>query len=279
MSPYRLIAIMAVVAGTIYCNVSPPSPSAAADADVPVYTGPEIPDTSLFPDSSDASSDNLGAELVINELNATIDDGCDLVELVVTKAGQLQSIVLKERKSIVFEGGASELNADAYILIHFNGGSPLCNPVASGSEMTSLDEFPGATYAGNFDTAFDVYVDDSGLVATDNVLSLYRVDGTMMDAVFVSDDPTGTAAADTESQAFVVAEQGQWTTTTNQVPVGGFVDELFNMHAVHDLNATSSDRSGQSLQRKQGVIDTNHRGDWFSADELPEATWGQPNPS
>lgn len=279
MSPTRCIAVLMVVAGCLDCNAAPTPANAPADATGPEYTGPQVPDASLLSDTPDDGSDEPGAELVINEINANIGNSCDLVELVVTKAGELQGIVLKERKSVVFEGGPSVLPADAYILIHFNGSSSLCNPDASGSEMAGPDQFPAEVYAGNLDSAFDVYVDDSGLVATDNVLTIYRVDGSMMDAVFVSDDPAGTAAADTESQASIVAEQGQWTTATHQLPIGGFVDETFNMHAVHDLDSTSAERAGQSLQRRHGVIDANHRGDWFSANEMPEATWGQPNPS
>ncbi len=266
--------------GVFGCHVDRTPYSQAEDASNPTYSGPpeqEAADGGGVDSGRDDSNDTSHAELVIHELNANIDLGCDLVEFYVTKAGALEGVLFKERTKTVFTWEQGEVPWGTFIIVHFNAMDLECNPAMSGSEMNAPDEYSSALYTGNFDNAYDVYVEDDGLVATDNVLTLYNADGSIMDAIFVSDAPLGSTAQDTDKQAAEVAAHGQWTTSAGEVPLTGFMDDVFNMHAVHDLDATSTVRLGASIQRKMS-IDHNHRDDWFSEGAMPEATWGEANP-
>jgi hypothetical protein len=149
-------------------------------------------------------------------------------------------------------------------------------PGASPSETTAPDQYPGASYSGNYDTAYDVYTTDTGLTDTDNVFTLRNGFGQIVDAVLVSDDPTGTAATPSEIQAAVVAAAGQWTDPSGQVPEGGFIDDAFSASAALDLNASGATAAGTTLQRIDDM-DRNHSGDWDNTGLVPQ-TWGANNP-
>lgn len=200
----------------------------------------------------------------INELNANIASGCDLVELRVVTAGTMAGMRLGERTADVLTFAPFQVQVNDVVIVHFNGGSATCNPGSATSETTSVTEQPAATFTGNFDSAFDWHVADTGITNTDNVLTLYAADGTIMDAVFVSDDPTGTAAADTEAQAAIVAAATQWQVVGGGIPPGGFIDDAFNANAVQDLNGTATTRAGLSIQRTNN-LDTNDVQNWGMA--------------
>lgn len=204
------------------------------------------------------------AVLRIDELNATITGGCDLVELTVRSAGSMEGVELLERTAPVLAFTAFEVQAGQRIVVHLNGSGVTCNPGGAPSETTAPDGQPQALHARNYDGAFDWYSTDTGLVSTDSVLTLRARDGTIMDAVFVSDDPAGTAAADTETQAATVAAAGEWTTVAGGVPPGGFVEDAFNAHAVQDLDGTGTTPGGTSIQRTSSV-DTNDLQGWGMA--------------
>lgn len=199
----------------------------------------------------------------INEINANIAGACDLVELRVTTAGTMNGLRLGERTADVLTFAAFQVQANDIVIVHFNGSNATCNPGNATSE-SSVAQQPAATFPGNFDSAFDWHVADTGITNTDNVLTLYAADGTIMDAVFVSDDPTGTAAADTEAQAAIVAAATQWQAVGGGIPPGGFIDDAFNANAVQDLNGTSTTRAGLSIQRTNN-LDTNDVQNWGMA--------------
>ena len=211
----------------------------------------------------------------INELNANVTSGCDLIELRVVSGGTMDGYQLWERIGPLLTFSGLVVATNDYIVVHLNSASTTCNPTASAGEIGSPTSLPAALHPQNYDSAYDWYSSDSGLTNTDNVFTLFDALGGIVDAVFVTDDPTGTAAADTETQAARVAAAGQWTMVGGGVPAGGFVDDNFNMHAVQDLNATGVAASGTTIQRTDNT-DTNTLVGWTTGPGLP-ATWGANN--
>jgi len=210
----------------------------------------------------------------INEFNANISSGCDLIELRVMSGGSMAGYLLQQRDTaqlVTFPDGF-EVAANDIIVVHMNAGSSTCNPNGATSETVAKDELPAASYPQNYDTAWDMWSADTGLTNTDNVFTLYDDHNNIMDAVFASDDPTGTAASGTETQAAIVALAGQWTDPDGTVPVGGYIDDAFSASAAQDLNATGTSAAGESIQRNTDA-DTNTKTDWVQT----ASSWGAPN--
>ncbi|HLL23908.1 MAG TPA: hypothetical protein VK427_17340, partial [Kofleriaceae bacterium] len=136
----------------------------------------------------------------------------------------------------------------------------------STNETTSITQQPTATFARNYDTAWDVFSTDTGLTATDNVITLFDRFGTMTDVVLIDDDipasmtPNNVAAAsETAAAAAVVANQ--WQNVGGGTPAGGYVDDNFRLHAVVDSDATGTAAAGDSLRRIDDT-DDNNKADW-----------------
>jgi len=217
----------------------------------------------------------------INELNANITGGCDLIELRVVSAGSMDNFKIQERTG---SASANELAMsftgltvakNDLVVVHLNSANATCNPGGASQETTGPAQQPLATFGGNYDTAYDWWDLDTGLTSTDNVITLYDGAGAIMDAVFVSDDPTGTAAANTETQAADVAAANQWQIVGGGVPPGGFIDDDFSANAALDLNdPTSTTAAGTSIQRLDNT-DDNDKDDWNTAVVTVQAqTWG-----
>lgn len=228
-------------------------------------TGIGTPNSSLF------QGFQAPAVLRVNELNANITGGCDLVELRVVAGGSMANIALRERVDVMLTFSAFQVQANDLVVVHFNGPSATCNPNGATSETSGITQQPATLFPANYDTAYDWHIADTGITNTDNVLTLYAADGAIIDAVFVSDDPVGTAAAATETQAATVAAAGQWQIVGGGVPPGGFIDDAFNANAVQDLNGTALDRNGLSIQRTSNV-DSNDLLGWGMANSTFGAT-------
>ena len=215
---------------------------------------------------------SMGLRLRITELSANITSGCDRIELVALGAGSIEGFSLKERTSTLITFPAITVAANDRILVHVNATSERCNPSATTTETQSVAQNPAGQAQGNVDTAWDVWIDDRGLTATDNVFQVLGGDGLIQDAVLVSDAPTGTAASASERAAAAVVDAGEWTTREGDVPNGGFVDDTFSANAVQGLGDEATDGT-TSLQRTEGE-DNNHAGDWSGP---APASWGLPN--
>jgi hypothetical protein len=229
-------------------------------------------------DSAAASASFLGflqrATVRINEVNANITSGCDLIELRVVQGGSMNGYTLWERDNVellAFTGLTVATND--LIVVHLDQGDAInCNPSAATSETTAIDQAPQATHAMHHDTAWDWWSADAGLFATDNVITLYDITDVIMDAVLLTDDPARvTAAGDSEDQAAIVAAAGQWTNLDGSTPKAGYLDLDFNANAVPDLNGTGTAAGGTSIQRLDDTDDHN-LGDWTAAPAA--STWG-----
>lgn len=231
-----------------------------------------LPDGALPADAPPAATQILR----INEVNANASN-CDLVELRAIAGGDLTGLRLVERKTIVFTFPAMTVAPDALIVVHFGAGvGGPCATGISANETASPTEFPHATFAGNYDGAYDLFSTDAGLAATDNVISVMQTT-TVIDAVLLADGPTGTAAGESEDQAAIVAAQGQWVKVGGGVPAGGFVDDDFNANAALDLAMGGTTPAGKSIQRLDNT-DDNDKADWNTATiTVQPSTWGALN--
>ena len=200
------------------------------------------------------------ATLVISELNANISGGCDLIEFYVLSDGNLEGLSVYERTSNIKTFGDVDVVAGDVIVLHLDSGDSNCVDAGATDEMMSITDNAGTT---DYATAWDAYSDDGGLTNTDNVIRIENAFGVIQDAVFVTDDATGTAAGGTESAAAIVADAGEWTVESGEAPMS-YVDDDFNAHAVVGLKDTGTDAAGASLQRNASTVDTNTKADWYN---------------
>ena len=214
--------------------------------------------------------------LRINEVNANATN-CDLVELRAIAGGTLTGLRLVERKDIVFTFPAMTVAPGALIVVHFGAAAngPCSNGI-SDDEIASANEFPNATYPGNYDGAYDLFTTDAGLAATNNVISVMQTT-TVIDAVLLASAPTGDSAGDSEDQAAILVAQNQWQMVGGGVPAGGFVNDDFSAHAALDLDAGGATPAGVSIQRLDNT-DDNDKADWNGAAvTVQSSTWGALN--
>jgi hypothetical protein len=241
-------------------------------ASIAIETGPGI-STDTDSDTDTGADTDTGidaARAVINEIAAAVGEGCDLVELRIVEGGTMAGMELRERASLVVAFGDLIVETDDIVVVHFDAEDTVnCNPQSAQSELLSKNEYPASLYPGNLDSAWDAYVKDTGLTATTNVLTLYDDAGEIMDAVLLSDKSTGTAAADSEAQAAVIAAAFEWTAPDGSVPPGGFVDNDFCANAANGLAASNLTTSVQRLRN----LDANLKDDWTSA----ASSWGTIN--
>lgn len=218
------------------------------------------------PNTANFSGFIIPAVVRINEVNANITGGCDVIELRVISSGTMAGYTLKERDTttlLTFPAGFMVTKNDL-IVVHTNSNNASCNPNGATQETASITEQAVANFGGNYDTAFDFWSTDTGLTATDNVLTLYDNTLSILDAVLVADDPTGAAAAGSETQAAAAAAAMQWQMVGGGIPAAGFVDDDFCAHAALDLNATGTSVAGESIQRNDDA-DNNDKDDWTQA--------------
>ncbi|MFO0728021.1 MAG: hypothetical protein U1E65_29845 [Myxococcota bacterium] len=213
------------------------------------------------------------AVLRVNEVNANINGGCDLVELRAVSGGSVDGWTVRSRDQTLATLSGITVARNDYIIVHVNGGAATCNPNMSPSE-TSAAQAPAATYSTNYDTAIDVYGTSGGMVATNNVISVVDASGNIRDAVVLSTDATGMTAAASEDAANGAAAVGEWTAPNGTVPVGGFADDGYCAAAVIGLGRTGTDRSGATIQRSDDQ-DSDTSSGWTSS--APQ-TWGLNNP-
>ena len=214
------------------------------------------------------------ASLRINEVNANIASGCDLIELRVISAGTLRGIKVQERT-----GGSGELAEilpslnvakNDIIVLHTASASATCNPGAGGSETTGIAEKPAATFTRNYDTAWDLFSADTGLTATDNVFSVFDRYGALKDVVLVDDDMAGSnVAAASETAAAAAAAAMMWQIVGGGTPTNGFVDDDFRTNAAINSATTGTANTGDTIRRIDDT-DDNDKADWAQGAH----TWG-----
>jgi hypothetical protein len=234
--------------------------------------------TPLSSVANDASFTGFSMPAVVrfNEINANIQNSCDLIELRVVSGGTMDGFQLWERNFSIHTFASIVVATNDILVVHIDQTDATCNPVGSLSESSSPTEFPAATHPGNYDTAWDLYSLDTGLTNTDNVLTLYDARGTIVDVVFVAHADSGGSSSATLLQANAVQPMAPWFLTNGDPPAGGiWTSANFRPNAVLDLDGTGTDRSGVTIQRIDDD-DTNTTRDWSGAAGLAP-TWGTLN--
>jgi endonuclease G, mitochondrial len=212
----------------------------------------------------------------INELNANLDTGCDLLELRVISDGTMAGFKLTERTGAVGDGELAftfpgvGVRKNDFIVVHLSSGSATCNPDAASQETGSPTDQAAAAYAGNFDTAYDFWAADAGLTSTNNVFAIATRAGVIQDAVLISDVATTAVAAASQAAAATVGMVHQWSPA--QI---AYSDAEFLAAAVDDLDATGTTSTGVSIQRVNDG-DTNGKADWTVGAGVA-STWGLRN--
>ena len=211
----------------------------------------------------------------INEVNANLGGSCDLIELRVISAGDMAGLKLQERTGstgeLTLTFPSFRVQVNDIIVVHLNSTSSTCNPGGATQETGSKDEQRAFMFGRNYDTAYDFYSTDTGLSNTDNVFVLFNAGGSIIDALFVSNDPTGTSTSTaTETAAAAVGSANQWVPALASYP-----DNIFRQHAAHDLDATGTLISGTSIQRLDNT-DDNDKADWTTGAGTG-SSWGALN--
>jgi len=184
------------------------------------------------------------AAVVFNEINANVaNPNCDLIELRVTESGSLSGFTLFERTTQVHTFTLTSVAKNDIILVLFGLGCP--SPITPATTIVAID--------------------DSGLTATTNTLTLRNSLGQIEDAVLLADQPTSTSAAGaSENAAADAAAAGEWEMVGGGVPPTGFIDADFVAHAVAEMTNCSTDpflAASQSIIRISDT-DTNTKADW-----------------
>jgi hypothetical protein len=212
------------------------------------------------------------ARLRINELKANIVPSCDLLELRVTEGGTLSDVRITEQGATIHTFSNLQVATNDIIVIHFNRFSTQCNPRGSPSETQSVSQHARVDFGANFDTAYDIYVTEVGLGTTPHTIGALDHRGRLLDIVLVAGSPALAPDGDSEQDAALAAEAGEWRTQSGSVPPGGFTGDAFTTHAAAGLDAGEVSivngwgaLDGRPSVQRSSNADSNHNGDWTTA--------------
>lgn len=209
----------------------------------------------------------------INEINANAT--CDMIELRVISGGSMGGFKITERTgssssnelNFTFPAGFTVAKND-FIVLHENGGTS-CNPNSATSETATKSDQPASMFSTNYDTAFDFYMTDAGLVATNNVITLFDATGAIMDGIDLTDAGTGNTATGTNTAAAALGAAGEWLPTLTT-----YSNSDLRGISVPNLAATGTTVTGTTIQRINDA-DTNGAADWTTTPA--NSTWGALN--
>lgn len=207
------------------------------------------------------------AGLVINEVNANLLDGADLVELRAVTAGTTGGAVLQ-----VGVGAATPLLATLpevtvsigdLIVVHVS-------PTGLVTETSSVGECADAAcYAGAWDVAGET-AGAQGIAYTTRILALYDAAGVLMDAVPFTDLASGGIGATFLEELQTLQTGGDWLPSD----CGGSACDLAGAQAISvDWSGLGDSAAGFSVARTADA-DSNTSADWGAA---AASSFGAPN--
>lgn len=208
------------------------------------------------------------AKLVINEFNASLDGGCDLVEIRVEVGGKLDDFTLYDRGTKVADFTGLTLKKNDYIVVHFDANDTKCKAASTQNETTSPNQVPASTEPKNFDTAYDIYTTSGGLPASTGVLSIRDTTGAKIYDTVAYTDAGSTASSASLTAADDAVKASQWGPTT-----AAYTAATYKTDAVADVDNGAATPAGKSIQRKSNT-DTNTKADW---NDTETSTWGKNN--
>src|SRR5690606_26444399 len=217
-----------------------------------------------------SSADFLGFEakavVRINEFNAHIPNGCDLMELRVIEGGDMGGFRLLERNAtqITFPEGF-QVQKNDLIVVHFNRNREDCNGgvEAPADELSAPDE---QDHPLNYPGAFDFWVTDSGLTNTNNAYTLVDPLENFVDFVLAAVEGTSHSGA-TATAANLAVDAGHWPAAAEPYTAANLVETA----VLHEQPA------GAGSVYRLNDEDTNTRDDWTQA-EVGVSSFGELSP-
>lgn len=195
------------------------------------------------------------AVLRISEINPNISSSRDLIELVVLQAGTTSGLKLtQDRTTLLATLPDVEVQVGDVIVVHL---TPIdTNGDAPASESSSKSQYPTATYAANYDNAWDFLGAAANITFSSRVIRVETSAGVTQDGVAGT---TGTSPPASFAAALqAIQSEGHWL----PVDCGGVAcTSTTGMAIAATWSGTSSTRTGNSMRRVSGT-DTNMKDDW-----------------
>ncbi len=200
----------------------------------------------------------LPAMLRITEVAPNILSSRDLVELVVVQGGSTNGMTLLQNDVVLATLPDVTVSTGDIIVVHLNPNGS--NGDAGGSETTSKNQFPQATFSANYDNAWDFQGGTTGIAYTHRVLQIKDAVGNRQDAVpFALTTGTPIGAFITELQAiqaeglWLPADCGGAPCTNTSTPTAVEISAIWD--------GVGTTRTANTVQRISS-LDTNTRNDW-----------------
>ena len=216
--------------------------------------------TSLDPAANTATFSGYQAPAVlrITEVSANITNGRDLVELYVLQGGNVGNFTLVMNTSTVLATLPNVQVATGDVIVVHLAPSEATNGDAPTSETTSKNQYPQATYAANYNTAWDFHGGTTDIGFSSRVLRVRDASGTTQDGVsFARTGATPPASFPTDLQS--LQAEGQWL----PVNCGGMPCTATSTPTAAQVSApwanSGTTRTGNTASR---AGDTNTASDW-----------------
>ena len=202
------------------------------------------------------------AKLLINEVNPNITSSHDLVELLATTAGSVNGITLLQKGSVTDTlATLPDLTVAKGDLIVVHLVPTGVAGIAAASETKAKNEFATASYAANYDGAWDVLGGAAGLTFSDRVLELDAPGNILIDAVpFVLSNLASPPAAFPGTLQTLQAA-GLWLPANCGGVLCTFASSPTAIAVSVDYLGAGTAATGKSIQRKAG-LDTKQMSDW-----------------
>lgn len=212
--------------------------------------------------------------MILNEVNAAISGGADLIELEVTARGNLgdfelvQNPVAAATGTVIAKLPTICAEAGDIVVVHLGPGTA---GVASTSEwLVGKSELPQVTFAANYDAAWDV-LGISGLGNTSQVIALAR-SGAIVDATPFTNNNVGQAPVAFIPALNHVQSLSLWT----PADCGGAACSAVTTPTAFEVSAvwsgSSASSTGASVRRLRPVVSTS--AGW----SVGASSFGLPNP-
>ncbi|MGM0558666.1 MAG: Ig-like domain-containing protein, partial [Myxococcota bacterium] len=198
-------------------------------------------------DQAANTADFLGyapaATVVINELSATADGNCDLVELRVTEGGSMTGFEFYENDSSVLTFDGLIVQKNDYVIIHADEAD--CNTNGATNETAAPDEQSNANFPENYDSAYDWWSSENSFGGVDRSFWLADASGDIQDFVTFAGaaDASACTGYDATNSAVTVtntaAGAGEWVADDGSA-LSGLSEEEYCENAVYNFTGTDT---------------------------------------
>jgi hypothetical protein len=200
------------------------------------------------------------ATLRITEVSANITNGRDLVELYVVQGGNVGNFTLVLNTSTVLATLPNVQVATGDVIVVHLAPDAATNGDAPSSETTSKNQYPQATYAANYNTAWDFHGGTTDIGFSSRVLRIKDALGTTQDGVsFARTGVTAPTSFPTDLQS--LQAEGQWL----PVNCGGVPCTAMSTPTAAQVSApwdgSGTARTGNTTRR--GAGDNHMASDWL----------------